>query len=243
MARVGVVTQARTSSTRLPGKVLARVGGRTLLEHHLDRLATSGLPVLVATTGNAGDDPVAATAEERGLSVFRGSEHDVLSRFAGCATEHDLDVVVRVTSDCPLVDGGLVAAAAAEWLAVGDPDLYLSNCLERSYPRGFDLEVFSTRALLEADEHADTPAQREHVTPYLHGNVNGRTTLRNVAREQDASRFRVTVDTEDDLRLVRALVEDHDAHLLDCDGIVALLEAHPELVALNAHVEQKKVEV
>jgi len=237
--RVGVVTQARTSSTRLPGKVLERIGGRTLLDHHLDRLAVAGLPTLVATTTNVGDDAVAELAQERGVPVFRGSERDVLSRFAGCAREHDLDVVVRVTSDCPLIDGRLVAQGVAEFLAADDEDLYLSNCLTRSYPRGLDFEVFSTAALLEADERATTPADREHVTPYLHGNRNGLMRLRNLARPTDASRFRVTVDTAADLRLVRVLVEEHGAHLLDGDDLVALLEQHPELVAINSDVEQK----
>ena len=240
--RVGVVTQARTSSTRLPGKVLEQVGDRTLLEHHLDRLAASGLPTLVATTTNVGDDALAGIARDRGLPVFRGSERDVLSRFAGCAREHDLDVVVRVTSDCPLIDGGLVAQGVEEFLAADDADLYLSNCLTRSYPRGLDFEVFSATALLEADERATTPADREHVTPYLHTNRNGLMRLRNLTRATDASRFRVTVDTAEDLRLVRALVEEHDAHLLDGDGLVALLEQHPELVAINGDVEQKSHE-
>lgn len=240
-ARIGIVTQARTTSTRLPGKVLIEVAGRTLLDHHLDRLAASGLPVLVATTTNHTDDPLADLAAARGLSVFRGSEDDVLSRFHGCAQQHGLDVVVRVTSDCPLIDGGLVAAAVRDFVAADDPDLYLSNTLVRSFPRGFDFEVFSAAALAEAHEHATDPAQREHVTPYLHGNASGRMRLRNIAWPEDRSVYRVTLDTTDDLALIRALLEDHGAAALSCGEIIALLDAHPELVALNRHVEQKKL--
>ncbi|HEX4698239.1 MAG TPA: acylneuraminate cytidylyltransferase, partial [Actinomycetes bacterium] len=98
--RVGVVTQARTGSTRLPGKVLLTAAGRTILDHHLDRLVAAGLIVYVATTDRVADDPIADLALRRDVPVFRGSENDVLSRFAGCARTYDLDVVVRVTSDC-----------------------------------------------------------------------------------------------------------------------------------------------
>ena len=99
--------------------------------------------------------------------MLRGSEKDVLSRFQGCAVVHELDVVVRVTSDCPLVDGALIAAAVKDFVAASDPRLYLSNTLQRTFPRGLDFEVFSASALAEAAAHA-TGAAREHVTPYFY---------------------------------------------------------------------------
>lgn len=239
--RVGIVTQARTTSTRLPGKVLLELGGRTVLDLHLARLASAGHPVVVATTTNAADDPVAALATASGVALHRGSEHDVLSRFAGAAAEHDLDVVVRVTSDCPLIDGSVVAEGVRQFLDGGDPDLYLSNTRPRTFPRGFDFEVFSAAALAEAQRVCTDPVHREHVTPYWYQDLSGRTTIRNLARAEDRSGYRVTLDTADDLVLVRELVERHGAADLDCDGIVAVLDAHPELVAINAHVEQKEL--
>lgn len=239
--KVGIVTQARTTSTRLPGKVLLEVGGRSVLDLHLERLAAAGYPVVVATTTNASDDPVAAIATAAGAALHRGSEHDVLSRFAGAAATHGLDVVVRVTSDCPLIDGSVIAEGVREFLAAGDPDLYLSNTHPRTFPRGFDFEVFSAAALAEAHRVCTEEAQREHVTPYWYQDVSGRTTIRNVVRSEDRSHYRVTLDTADDLVVIRELVERHGAADLDCAGIVALLDAHPELVALNAHVEQKKL--
>jgi spore coat polysaccharide biosynthesis protein SpsF len=237
----GVITQARATSTRLPGKVLLEVGGRTLLDHHLDRLATSGLDVYVATTTNAADDPIAAIAERRGLPVHRGSEHDVLDRFAGLVRAHGLTTVVRVTSDCPLVDGAVVRRGVEQYAALDDPWAYVSNGLHRTFPRGFDLEVFSAEALLDADEHATEPAQREHVTPYLYANGSGRVTVHDLVRDGDASAYRVTLDTPDDLTLIRALIEEHHAERLDCEQIIALLDAHPDLAAVNRHVEQKKL--
>jgi spore coat polysaccharide biosynthesis protein SpsF len=239
--RVGVVTQARTTSTRLPGKVLIEVAGRTVLDHHLDRLERSGLPVLVATTTNATDDPIARLAADRGLACHRGSETDVLARFHSCAVEHRLDVVVRVTSDCPLVDGELVASAVDTYLAADDPWLYLSNTLQRSFPRGFDFEVFSAEALADAHRNADEPAEREHVTPHLYRNPTGRMVLQNIAWPTDRSGYRLTLDTAADLELIRRLIEEYDAQRLPCGQIIALLDVHPELVALNAHVEQKRL--
>lgn len=239
--KVGIITQARTTSTRLPRKVLIEVAGKTLLEHHLDRLAVSGLPVYVATTTNATDDEIVAVASRQAIPTFRGSEADVLSRFHGCATENALDVVVRVTSDCPLIDGDLIAAAAAEFLEARDPLLYLSNTLERSFPRGFDFEVFSGAALAEAHEQATEGPQREHVTPYLYANLTGRMHLRNIAWPEDKSGYRVTLDTPDDLSLIRTLIEVHGADRLSCAEIIALLDADPALAEINRHVEQKKL--
>lgn len=237
MPRVAVVTQARTGSTRLPGKVLLHAGGRTFLDHHLDRLHRTGIDVVVATTTNPLDDPIAELATARGVTAHRGSEHDVLARYAGAVRELGLDVVVRVTSDCPLVDPAMVSEAVAAWTAAGDPDLYLSNALVRTFPRGFDLEVFGGARLLRADAQATAAHQREHVTPWLYESAGAR--LRNLARSEDRSAYRVTLDTTEDLVLLRVLFEEHEAHLLDCDGVVAVLDAHPELVALNAHVGQK----
>jgi spore coat polysaccharide biosynthesis protein SpsF len=239
MTRVGIITQARTTSTRLPGKVLIQVAGQSLLEHHLDRLASAGAQVLVATTVNAADDPIADIATMRGLACHRGSEHDVLSRFHDCAAAAGLDVVVRVTSDCPLIDGQLIADAIEQYLAAADEGLYLSNALRRTFPRGLDFEVFSASALNVAALHATAPAHREHVTPYLYENAGGHTRLAHVTWPEDKSAYRVTLDTFEDLTLIRALIEQHEAHRLDCAGIVALLDRHPELVAINSHVEQK----
>jgi spore coat polysaccharide biosynthesis protein SpsF len=241
MVTIGVITQVRATSTRLPGKVLLQAGDRTFLEHHLDRLAATGLPVVVATTTNVDDDPVVILAEKAGVGVFRGSEEDVLSRFAGAATQYGLDGVVRVTSDCPLIDAEVVAGGVERFLAEDDDELYLSNCLERTYPRGMDYEVFSTSRLLEAEAQATLAADREHVTPYLHQNRSGKIRLLNLPWHGGGSQYRLTLDTEDDRRLLTTLIEDYQANTLNCADLVAILAAHPELPALNQHIEQKKL--
>lgn len=237
--RIGVITQARMTSTRLPGKVLIEAGGATMLAHHITRLQRAGLKVYVATTTNATDDPIVAAAEDLSVPVHRGSEDDVLSRFTGAIQQYELDTVVRVTSDCPLIDGALVAEAIAAFEAAGDERLYLSNTLERSYPRGFDFEVFSAEALRDAGEKAHSPGEREHVTPYLYNDAD-RPKL-SLRRPGDASAYRITLDTGDDLAVIRCLIEEHDAAALDAEQIIAVLDAHPDLALANAHIEQKKL--
>ena len=242
MQKVGVITQARMTSTRLPAKVMIEIAGRTMLDHHLDRLAWSDLPIYIATTTNDVDDPIVERARSRGLGVHRGSEHDVLARFHECAEANALDVVVRVTSDCPLIDGQVVADAVDRFTARDDDWLYLSNGLDRTFPRGLDLEVFSAAALADASRNATDRAQREHVTPHLYAADNTRMTQEHLYWREDASAFRVTLDTADDLEVIRRLIEEHSAHELGCADLIALLEYHPEITTVNTHVEQRRLD-
>lgn len=229
------------TSTRLPGKVLLPIGGQPLLHYHVERLRASGFPLYLAITTNAADDPLADFAASNHLAYVRGDEHDVLSRYALCAREHELDVLVRVTSDCPLLDGELLGHSIQEYLRADDARLYLSNVLERTFPRGFDFEIFSRELLEEAAQHATLASDREHVTPYIHQNRLGRIRFRHIRRSEDRSAYRLTVDTAEDFELIRLLIEEHGAAALSADELIALLDQHPELVALNAHVEQKKI--
>lgn len=239
--RIAVVSQARMTSTRLPGKVLKEVGGRPLLEHHVDRIRGHGLDVIVATTTNAEDDPIVSLCERKGTGCFRGDEHDVLARYHGAAEAHDLDVVVRVTSDCPLIDGARIRTGVEKYRDEAGPYDYLGTGVpEKTYPLGFSFEVFSAELLRDAHRNADMPQMREHVTPYMKLRKNPRTRLIGIPLEQDWSGYRVTVDTEEDLELVRRLIEDHGADGMSMEEIVSLLQRHPELRALNDEVRQKK---
>ena len=212
-----------------------------MLQHHVKRLAGAGLDVYVATTTNETDEPIVEAVRRLGVGVFRGSEEDVLGRFAGAAREFQLDVVVRITSDCPLIDGDVVRDGVKRFLALRDERAHVSNVLDRTYPRGFDFEVFSASALFEADNKATERTEREHVTPYLYANRASKSTLHSIRRKKDASRYRVTLDTAEDFELIRRLIEDYNAADLDVDEIVAVLEHHPTLARFNLHVEQKKL--
>lgn len=212
-----------------------------MLQHHIDRLRRAGLPVYLATTSNASDHPIAAYAEAAAIPCFRGDEQNVLRRYYGCAKAHGLDIIVRVTSDCPLIDGSLIAEAVEQYLAAANENLYLSNVLERTFPRGFDFEVFSFKLLEDAFLNATQPGELEHVTPYINQNRSGVVQIQHISRQQeDASQFRVTLDTPEDLRLITCLIEHHQADRMNGEDIIAFLETRPQLSEINAHIEQKK---
>lgn len=204
------IIQARMTSTRLPGKVMAELGGMPMLGFMLARVrrARSLDSVWVATTENATDDPIAQYCAAAGIEVFRGDEADVLGRYARAAEQANADVLVRLTADCPLCDPDLVDQAVAMY-ASGSID-YCGNIVDRTYPDGLDVEVFSRAALEVAALEATAPFDREHVTPFLNGigREPGETGVRQgyLKFEADFSHVRWTVDTAADLDRVRALV-------------------------------------
>ncbi len=244
MQRAGIISQVRMGSTRLPGKVLLAVAGRPLLDYHVARLEQSGLPVTLATTTLPADDVLANYAADRGLLCYRGSEADVLGRYYAANAQFGFEIIVRVTSDCPLIDGPTVGAAVTRYQLENNPLVYRSNVVKRTFPRGLDFEIFSADLLELAFTKATTPAEREHVTPYLRtrftpaGPVQRRDEL---CPYGDFSAPRLTLDTPADFAVLRCLIETYQAHTFSLPELLALLNAHPEVVALNAHVEQKPV--
>lgn len=235
-----LIVQARMTSTRLPGKVLLPLAGEPMLTRLIERLrrVKRSDGIVIATTANASDDPIAALCAQLGVPCHRGSEHDVLSRYADAARLHGADVVVRITSDCPLIDPALVDRVIAVY-EEGASD-YVSNMLPPTWPYGMAVEVFSAAALQQAHAEATQAAEREHVTPFLYWHPE-RYRLRNVASPVDLSHHRWTVDTPEDYELVRRLFETlvpkhpefTQAHIL------ALLDAHPDWLTINQHVQQK----
>jgi spore coat polysaccharide biosynthesis protein SpsF len=204
MSRVVAIIQARMGSTRLPGKSLAVVAGRPLLATMLARVGTARAldDVWVATTDDPRDDPIAELAAATGAGVFRGSEHDVLARYAGAAAATRADVVVRLTSDCPLLDPAVIDRVVGELdghdLATNAPPA------GRTYPDGMDVEALTRAALDRADREATDAADREHVTRYLH---QGGFDVHVVGLDRPLGDVRITVDTSEDLEVVRRLLE------------------------------------
>ena len=240
--RIGAIIQARTGSSRLPGKVLAPIEGFPLLGWCVERLRRAEMlhEVVVATSTKAGDDAVARLGDELNFTVFRGSEEDVLGRFAGAAAAFRFDHIVRICGDSPFVAPNLVDTLVRAYLEAGVD--YASNVGQRSYPRGLDAEVFSAAALAQAASAATAPYQRGHVTPYLYQHAELFSIL-NVAAAQDYSHHRWCVDEAVDLEFVRALAARLDGRrAFAWTEALALVEADPELAAINASVEQKKLE-
>lgn len=239
--RAVAIVQARTGSTRLPGKVLRPLAGRPVLEWVVARLrrARRVEEVWIATTRSARDAPVAELARRLGVEVTRGSEEDVLGRFAQAARESAAETVVRITADCPLADGALVDEMLARFEATGPWDYY-ANVVRRTYPRGLDVEIAPAGALFVADAEARAPHDREHVMPFLYQRPE-RFRIGSHELPEDLSAHRWVLDTAEDLRLLEELFAElgADAEGASWRDALAAVRRRPELSAINAGVPQK----
>ena len=238
------IIQARMASTRLPGKVLLPLCGHSVLAQVLGRVAAArGIErVVVATGTGAEDDAVAAEAARYGAMVYRGSPDDVLARYHGAAIQAGADTVVRVTADCPLLDPELLTEMLVRFRERSCD--YLSNCQVRSYPRGLDVEIFTMGALVRSHAEATSPHQREHVTPYIYEHPAQFATEPYIGTP-DRSAHRWTLDMPEDWALIQAIYArlGSGRAIFSTAAVLDLLDANPELVALNAHVVQKSTEV
>jgi len=241
--RTVILVQARMTSTRLPGKVLKTVLGKPLLEYQIERLQRVRLAdaVVIATTTNDTDDPIVALCDRLSVSCVRGSEEDVLGRYYEGAIAHQADVIVRVTSDCPLIDPAIIDRVIQTYLDGAGAFDYVSNALQRTYPRGMDTEVFSFSALKEAYQESTAPPDREHVTPFINRRPE-RYRFGHVYDKTDTSHHRWTVDTPEDFELIRRILESiypTNPHfsMHDC---LEVLQQHPDWSLLNTHIEQKQ---
>jgi spore coat polysaccharide biosynthesis protein SpsF len=237
--KIAAIIQARMGSTRLPGKVLMDLGGETVLARVVRRLRRATLieEIVVATTSSAADRPIVRECQRLSVRVFRGEENDVLDRYYQAAQWISAEGIVRITSDCPLIDPEITDDTIRAFLE-RRPD-YASNALQRTYPRGLDTEVMTWEALARAWQEARLSHQRAHVTPYIYENPD-RFDILPVKGEADYSSHRWTLDTAEDLAFVRAVYDrvDHDDSFSWRD-LLALLEQDPALVELNRDVMQK----
>jgi len=232
------------TSERLPGKVLKKVLGKTILEYHLERikLVPSVDEVVVATTVNSADNPIVELCEQTKTSCYRGSEPDVLSRYYDAAKHVNADVVMRVTSDCPLLDPVELEKTVKRYLDNAGSFDYVSNFVnERTYPRGMEAELFSFRVLEEASREALEPRDREHVTTFIYERPE-RYRLGVVRYGSDESRYRLTVDTGADFELVGKIIESLYPlkNIFGMRDILELMKENPEWELINRHVKQKK---
>ena len=237
--RTIAVIQARWSSTRLPGKVLKEIEGKTMLGRVISRVqrARKINGLVVATTVNSNDYAVVKECERLGAATFRGSEKDVLDRFYQAVQTYHPDFVVRITADCPLIDPELVDHVIQEFLKKRLD--YASNTLVRTFPRGLDTEVMTVEALVRAWKEAKLPYQRSHVTPYLYENPHS-FRLQSIYTGKNYSRYRWTVDTQADLDFVRAVYK----RLMPKENFgwreaLQVVTKDPALAALNSETRQK----
>lgn len=219
--------QARMKSTRLPGKILKKINGKTLVEILLERLKESKNidKIIVATSTDTSNDVLVELVDSLGVEVYRGSENDVLDRFYNALHDNTCDYVVRITSDCPLIDPVLIDKVI-EYTINQDVD-YGSNVGKEHFPDGQDTEVFKFKALEDAWNNATLPSEREHVTPYIRTNLNVLFTTVNYEAENDLGYIRMTVDTQKDFDAIEVLVNELGSQLNWLDYTNYIIE-HPE---------------
>jgi spore coat polysaccharide biosynthesis protein SpsF len=240
--RTVAIIQARMGSTRLPGKVLMPLGGEPALKRVVERVgAAPGLDeVVVATTTESADDAIVELCKREGCSFFRGSEEDVLSRYYEAARQFKADVIVRVSSDCPLFDSEVLG----QMLARFEPD-YLNNFQKRTFPRGFEAEVFTFGALETAHREATKAHEREHVTPFIyqHPDRFKLHSFEEPSGNDDLTALRWTLDTPADYDVISAIYNAlaRPGEIFSTADILNLLRQRPELTKINAHVEQRTV--
>lgn len=243
-ANTAAIIEARMGSSRLPGKVLRPILGKPTLELLVERLSRASVldGIIVATTSNPADQEIEHLARRLGIGCFRGSEEDVLDRVLKAAHASRVDVIVEITGDCPLIDPQVVDRVASAYHA-SQAD-YVSNTLCRTFPRGLDTQVFATAVLEEVARSTQDPVDHEHVSLYIYEHPE-QFSLENVESglPQRYRDLRLTVDTPEDFALISAIY--HELYPGDpaftLRDVVDLLERKPELMLLNAAIQQKQV--
>ncbi len=203
-----IIIQARLNSSRLPKKVLRLLSGKPLMYYTLSRLKTlqSKAKIVVATTNLPADDAIELYCHKNKVDVFRGSEANVLERYYHCAQKYSAKTIIRITGDCPLVDPNLLEKMLNFYLKNQSDYDCVSNVLDRSYPKGLDIEIFSNKALKKSYIEAQNEYQKEHVTPYIYQNPK-LFTLCNFKDQDDYSLFNVSVDTQKDFDFVEKIIK------------------------------------
>lgn len=233
---IAAIVQARMTSTRLPGKVLKEVRGKPLLSYLIERLrrVNNIEKIIIATTNNKEDDPIVELCKKEFVSYFRGSEDDVLDRYYQTAKKFGVDHVVRITSDCPLIDPQICDRVIGIYIN-SDID-YVHTGL--TFAEGVDCEVLSFRALQKAWHEANLKSEREHITLYIHNHLKlfKKITLIN---ETDDSKYRFTVDEWEDYLVVKAILEglySRDSQPFTANDVKEFLDAHPDIFQLNSNI-------
>lgn len=242
--RIVATIEARMTSSRLPGKVLMKFCGIPSLQHTIERLKRSKYidDVVVATTVNAADDPVISLCRLLGCHFYRGSEEDVLQRVLDAAKSYQADIIVEITGDCPLIDWRH-ADYLIEQLFAKECD-YVANNIERSFPRGYDTQVFPVAVLDEVNQVTDDPIDHEHVSLYIYRHPQKYKVWNwKAPKRLNHPEFEPTLDSIEDYDFIQEIfrhlyVKDPD---FTCEMVVRLLLEHPEIAKINSHVHRKSV--
>ena len=233
---IGCIIQARMGSSRLPGKALMKSdSGKPLLYYVINQLryCSKVKNLVIATTTNQEDDEIEKFANNNSVNIFRGKEKDVLDRYFQCAKKYSFSTIVRITSDCPLIDPQIVDKVIERFFS-GNYD-YVTNTLIRTFPIGTDVEVFSFSALERTWKNAQLPSEREHVTKYILNKNEFK--IGNFECDENLSRLRWTVDHEIDLKFLREIVRRVQNRPIFMNDVLKVLSLEPELTKINSHID------
>ena len=240
---ITAIIQAHMSSTRLPGKIMKDLCGEPALYRMLERVRQSKLltDIVIATSDKPCDDIIIEACEKWGVHTFRGSDSDVLSRYWGAAQAYPSDAYMRLTSDCPLIDP-LTIDTEIQYFLDHDYRYVSSNAggkIKPTLPGGIGGEVFTAELMKEAAEKATEGYEHEHVTPYMYWKQDS---LGAIPYKEDASMYRITLDTPEDYEVIKRVYEAlyTPGNTFTLEDILNYLKAHPEVVAINAMIVQKK---
>jgi len=239
---IGCIIQARMSSTRLPGKVMIKIDKEnTVLDCVINQLQDSKeiKNIVIATTDQKEDDVIVEFLKKKGIKYFRGSKQDVLDRYYQCAKKFNFSEIIRITSDNPLIDYEIADMVVKhfqsnnyDYISIDQP----LNTFHKTYPSGYNVEVFTFSALENAWKNTKLPSEREHVTPYFYKNkeIFKQT---NVKNSEDFSNFRCTVDTKYDIELVQKIYSNIKKRPILLSDVIKLFKKNPQLPTINAHVK------
>jgi spore coat polysaccharide biosynthesis protein SpsF len=237
-----IIIQARMTSIRLPGKVMLPLCEKTVLEVMFERISNYKNQIIIATTNDDTEKPIIALCERLGINVYRGDTNNVLSRYYEAAIHYGAkkdDIIVRLTSDCPLHDQEVVHKVI-EAFKKSKCD-FMSNAIHRKFPRGLDVAVFRFKLLKEAFNNATTDYEKEHVTAYFYSHSNGKIKIESYEDIDDNSKYRLTLDEEDDYNVIKEVYKRFNCKTdFMYDELIAMLNKNSYIHEMNAHVEQKK---
>ncbi|MBH41269.1 MAG: acylneuraminate cytidylyltransferase [Candidatus Magasanikbacteria bacterium] len=238
---VTVIIQARMGATRLPGKMMKDLLGKPVIAHVVDRvrLCKNVDNIWIATTENDLDDVLYNWAKDNSVNCYRGSEKDVLDRYYRAAKKANTDTIVRITGDCPLHDPETIDRVISEFTSESD---YVSNIHPPTFPDGLDVEVFSFSSLEKAWQEAKLASEREHVTPYIWKNPHI-FRMKNVENDEDLSQYRITLDTKEDLLLIKTILEYIDKTSIlryNMATVVDILKNDNDMLLINSKFERNE---
>jgi spore coat polysaccharide biosynthesis protein SpsF len=238
--RVVAIIQARTGSTRLPGKVLLELAGEPVLARVVTRTRRARTldEVVIATTTKPADDPIVEMCVTRGWSYFRGSEDDVLDRYYQAAIANRADLIVRITSDCPIIDPELIDSHVNRMLSRWHEVDFVTNMMRQTFPLGLAVEVLPLDVLARIHRMSKAAYLKEHVTTLAYDKPQW-FEVDDVINDIDLSEMRWTVDTPEDLAFVRRIFGHFDNDRFSWRDVVLLLDRHPDWTEINRYIKQE----